>query len=191
MKLQHTFRKKYKSETIRVFEGVTNWLQFNKNLKSISNELSDSGYYDYLKAEGDIFEVFIEGLIYLLQNDNRVNISEYKPVRDHQDNGVDGYGLNSNGEKSVIQIKYKTNPTELLTAGGSNLDSMFTEASMEGILPGNGNNYRHIIFTSGKGLARYTEEQKFRGKVKCYGIKEIRSLVDNNIIFWDNLRKLI
>jgi hypothetical protein len=157
MKLKHLFKRRYPNHTKKVFDGVHTWSEFNKNLKSVAQELSDSGFYDYFKTEGDLFELFIEGFIYLTENDNRVNISNYNPVPEHKDNGVDGYGLNSKQEKCAVQIKYKTNPNELLTAGGSNLDSMISEAAQEGILPGDTTNYRHFIFTSAKGLARYNE----------------------------------
>jgi uncharacterized linocin/CFP29 family protein len=55
----------------------------------------------------------------------------------------------------------------------------------------NKKNYRHFVFTTAKSLHFFTDEQMFEGTVRCFGIKDFKSMVDNNLIFWDNLRELI
>ena len=51
--------------------------------------------------------------------------------------------------------------------------------------------YRHFVFTTAKGLHHYTDYEKFRGMVKCYGYDDIRSLVDGNLHFWNFIREEI
>ena len=97
---------------------------------------------------------------------------------------------NIKGEKSAVQIKYRKDPTYYLTAGYDNLDSMSTEAMHEGVVFGE-KIPRHYIFTSAKGLNHKTSDYKFRDKVKCYGIDDIKSIIDNNPNFWNNIVNLI
>jgi hypothetical protein len=106
------------------------------------------------------------------------------------DNGVDGYGINIVLETCAIQIKYRTNTKNLLTSTVDKLDSFITEALLEkNILPSK--QYRNFIFTTAKGLHHYTDHENFRGTVKCFGYDEIRSLVDNNLHFWNFIQKEI
>lgn len=189
--LKHLFIKKYRNEVSYLFEGTYNWNQFNKKLQEIADQLNKKLGADYLTTLGDGFEVLIEGFIKLTENDNRFGISNYVPVDSKDDYGVDGYGNNIRGDKSAIQIKYRIDPTYFLTAQKDGLDSMVTEALHEGIVFGEGKNYRHFIFTSAKGLNNKTDDNKFRGKVKCYGIDDIKTIVDNNQNFWNNFRNLL
>lgn len=189
--IKHLFKRKYKAQTIKLFDGVIDWKGFDKRLHEVAEELQQLVGRDYLDTLGDGFELFIEGFIQLTQNDNRFGISNYTPVQSKDDYGVDGYGTNIRGERCAVQIKYRKNPTKLLTAQKDGLDSMVTEALHEGVLFGEGNNYRHFIFTSAKGLNNKTSDNKFRNKVKDFGIDDIKTIVDNNPNFWDNIRKLI
>lgn len=189
--LKHLFIKKYRRETIYLFDGTSNWEQFDKKLQEIADQLNKRLGVEYLTVLGDGFEVFIEGFIKLTENDNRFGISNYVPVQSKDDYGVDGFGNNIRGNKSAIQIKYRINPTYFLTAQKDGLDSMITEALHEGVLFGEDKDYRHFIFTSAKGLNNKTDDNKFRGKVKCYGIDDIKTIVDNNQNFWNNLKTLI
>jgi hypothetical protein len=189
--LKHLFIKKYRKETIYLFDGNSNWNQFDKKLQEVAKQLETRTGADYLTVIGDGFEVLIEGFIKLTENDNRFGISNYIPVQSKDDYGVDGYGNNIRGNKSAIQIKYRIDSTYFLTAQKDGLDSMITESQHEGVLFGEGNDYRHFIFTSAKGLNNKTDDNKFRGKVKCYGIDDIKTIIDNNENFWNNLINLL
>jgi hypothetical protein len=188
---QHLFIKKYPNEVNYLFDGTYNWKSFDKKLHDVALELNTQLGAEYNTVLGDGFEVLIEGLITLTENDNRFGISKYIPVQSKDDYGVDGYGYNIQGSKSAVQIKYRVNPTYYLTAQADGLDSMITEALHEGIVYGVGSEYRHFIFTSAKGLNNKTNDNKFRGKVKCYGISDIKTIVDNNQNFWNNFRNLL
>lgn len=53
------------------------------------------------------------------------------------------------------------------------------------------NNYRHFVFTTASGLNFYTDQEMFKSKVKCFGYNEFRSLLDNNVIFWNKVRETV
>lgn len=169
-----------------LFENVKTLLQFMKRLEKQSQLHPER--YPVEKYLGDGWEFFCEALIKSHPCDNRIGISEYVPVKKN-DNGVDAYGINMFGETCAIQPKYRSNTKNLLTSKGDNLSSFIVEAQINNILLSK--QYRHFVFTTAKGLHHYTDHEKFRGMVKCFGYDEIRSLVDNNLPFWNFIRKQI
>jgi hypothetical protein len=48
-----------------------------------------------------------------------------------------------------------------------------------------------IVFTNAKGLHWVTESRVFSGRVKAIGYDQISQLVDNNTVFWKNVKDLI
>jgi hypothetical protein len=186
MKLTHPFLFRCHDLDV-LFKNVKTLSQFMNRLEKQS-QLSPETYSieNYL---GNGWEFFSEALIKTHQYDNRIGILEYNPVTKN-DNGVDGYGINLFGEYCAVQIKYRSNIKGLLTSEQDNLNSFITEALLEKNIQPN-KNYRHFVFTTAKGLHYYTDQEKFRGMVKCYGYDDIRSLVDNNLHFWNFIREQI
>lgn len=170
-----------------LFKNVNKLSSFMKILEKQSKMFPDR--YPTEQYLGDGWEFFCEALIKTHQYDNRLGIRDYVIVSNN-DNGVDGYGINFFGETCAVQPKYRTNTQGLLTSGKDSLDSFITEALLEkGIIPNKQS--RHYVFTTAKGLHHYTDHEKFRGTVKCFGYDEIRSLVDNNLHFWNFIREEI
>lgn len=170
-----------------LFNNVKTLSQFMKRLEKQSQMFPER--YPVEKYLGDGWEFFCEALIKSHPCDNRIGIAEYVPVTKN-DNGVDGYGINIFGEVCAIQPKYRSNTKGLLTSTTDKLDSFITEALLEkNIQPSV--QYRHFVFTTAKGLHHYTDHEKFRGMVKCYGYDQICSLVDNNLHFWNFIREEI
>ena len=169
-----------------LFNDVKTLSQFMKRLEKQSQLHLER--YPVEKYLGDGWEFFCEALIKSHPCDNRIGISEYVPVKKN-DNGVDGYGINIFGETCAIQPKYRSNTKKLLTASKDRLESFIVEAQLNDILLSK--QYRHFVFTTAKGLHHYTDHENFRGTVKCFGYDEIRSLVDNNLHFWNFIRKEI
>lgn len=186
MKLTHPFI--YRCHDLDgLFVNVKTLSQFMKRLEKQSQLHPER--YSIEKYLGDGFEFFCEVLIKTHQYDNRIGIAGYEPVTKN-DKGVDGYGINLFGEVCAVQPKYRSNTKGLLTSEGDSLNSFITEALYEkNIQPSK--KYRHFVFTTAKGLHYYTDHEKFRGMVKCYGYDDIRSLVDNNLHFWNFIREQI
>jgi hypothetical protein len=186
MKIELTHPFRYRAhDLIGLFESVKTLPGFMVKLEQQSKLYPDN--YSVEKYLGDGFEFFCEALIKTHQFDNRIGISNYQPVIEN-DNGVDGYGLNIHDEICAVQHKYKANIKGLLTSTNSNLDSFITEALLsKKIQPCE--KFRHFVFTTGRGLHHYTDHEKYRGTVKCYGFKEISLLVDNNLHFWNFIKQ--
>jgi hypothetical protein len=172
---------------LELFDNVKTLSQFMNRLEKQATQNPDRYPVDmYL---GDGWEFFVEALIKTHQYDNRIGIKNYVPVIKN-DNGVDGYGINIHGKVCAVQPKYRSNVSSRLTASNDRLDSFISESILaKEIRPDK--KYRHFIFTTAKGLHHYTDHEKFRGMVKCYGYDEIRSLIDNNSHFWNFIREQI
>jgi hypothetical protein len=173
-----------------LFLGTKKISTFCAKLEKQAN--SNVAAYPYEKYVGDGFEFLVELLIKLSPADNRIGIREYHPIQSNKDNGVDGYGVNLLGKKCAVQVKYRTNTNKVLTAGDDKLDSFMTEAMFEKVYPEEENVCKnHYIFTTAEGLHYYTNNEKFRGAVKCIGYQHLRELLDNNIHFWDMCMEVI
>lgn len=190
MILEHNFQTKSHSLS-RLFKGVNKMSQLIKNIESES--MVDPLRYDPDKYKGDAFEFFVELFLSLHPVDNRVGVYNYKPKQEN-DNGVDGIGINIKGDNSVVQIKYRSNTQTELSSNKDSLSNLITDGMLSHNViadMSNTKNYRHFVFTTATGLNFYTDQEMFKSKVKCFGYNDFRSLLDNNLIFWDKVREII
>lgn len=188
--ITHNFKTKC-HDLEGLFAGVNTLSNFMSNLEHQST--LDPDRYSPNKYLGDGFEFFIELFLKLHFVDNRIGIYDYKPIQEN-DNGVDGIGININLEPSVVQIKYRSNKTSVLTATNDHLSNLFSDGMLTHNVVADTNNpknYRHFVFTTAKGLHFYTDSEMFKNKVKTFGYNELRSMIDNNYIFWYKIRKII
>lgn len=188
--IEHSFRTKA-HDLPALFNGTRKFATFISKLEKQA-EL-DIHRYDRNKYVGDAFEFFVELFLKLHPTDNRVGLYNYVPVQDN-DNGVDGIGVNILNQKSVAQIKYRSNNQQLLTANADHLSNMFTDGMLEhGVVAdiSDPKNYRHFIFTTAEGLHFYTDQEMYKSKVKCIGYNDFRSMLDNNVIFWTKATEIV
>lgn len=149
--------------------------------------------YEPNKYKGDGFELFTEALIKLSPVDNRIGVGQYKVI-DGQDTGVDGDGIGANGKPATVQVKYRGYGKSLLTVNNDHLSNFVMSSFMPkniggyGVDPEDSNNM--LIVTTAEGLHFFTDAEMFKGKVRCLGREDLRSLVDNNQLFWDKFREL-
>ena len=188
--LEHNFKTKCHSLPA-LFDKVNKMSQLMYRIEKLSQR--DPLNYDPDKYKGDAFELFIELFLLLHPCDNRVGVYDYLPMQEN-DNGVDGIGRNINGERSVVQIKYRSNPLEDLTANKDHLSNMFVDGQLSyGVVADTTDkkNFRHFIFTTARGLHFYTETEMFKNKVRCFNFKHFKSMLDNNKVFWNNARLVV
>ena len=174
-----------------LFNGVN---LFSTLMRRIEDQSKiDPIRYDIDKYKGDAFEFFVELFLTINATDNRVFVYNYKPIPSHEDGGADGIGTNMLGESSVVQVKFRGNIEHMLTANEDHLSNLIVAGSLLGVNfdMKNKKNYRHFVFTTAKSLHFYTDEQMFKGKVKCFGYEEFRKMVDNNIPFWNECRERV
>lgn len=190
IQLQHNFITKAHSIP-RLFEGVTKMSQLMRKIET--EAILDTLRYESDNYKGDAFEFFVELFLALHPTDNRVGVYNYKPNQEN-DNGVDGVGINIKGEKSVVQVKYRSNVVQELSSNIDSLGNLITDGMFaHNVIAdmSNNNNFRHFVFTTSTGLNFYTDKEMFKSKVRCFGYNDFRSMLDNNFIFWDKARELI
>jgi len=188
--LEHNF-KTQAHDLVALFKGTKKMATFVRKLEE--QAVLDTNRYDRDKYVGDAFELFVELFLKLHPTDNRVGVYKYVPILEN-DNGVDGIGENIRGEKCVVQIKYRTNNQQLLTASADNLSNMISDGMMAHNVVADMSdtkNYRHFVFTTAEGLHFYTDAEMYKGKVKCIGYNDFRSMLDNNIQFWKSALEIV
>ena len=145
--------------------------------------------YEPESYKGDGFELFVEALLKLSPIDNRICIGNYEPVLEG-DVGVDGIGIGLDGNLATVQIKYRANNTQLLTANEDHLSDFLSASILKyGVVNDSINNM--LVITTAKGLHHFTKSEMLYDKVRCLGHEDLRSLVDDNMLFWDAFRNLI
>ena len=187
--IQHGFGKR-SHDIVGLLDKTNKMSTFMRKLEKQAN--LDPDRYDRDKYVGDGLEWLINVFIKTSEFDNRVNISNYEPVKS-DDNGVDGIGINRLGEKCTIQIKYRSNTMQTLTATNDHLSNFITDSTFKyKITPPTDNTKipRYYVFTTAAGLNFYTDNEMFKGYVKCYGINDLKSFLDNNIHFWNLCRSI-
>ena len=132
------------------------------------------------KFVGDILEVFAEIFFNAFQFDSAVGITDYTPISIEDDYGVDAIGINTNGHKVAVQVKYRGNPKDLVTyeeiakthtAGYETLDLDLDKDKTI------------YVFTTANGVNYHCTEVLSR-KLVVIGRNEIAYKVDNNVTFW-------
>jgi len=188
--IHHNFKTKC-HDLPALFANVNKFSRFMNNLEK--QAIIDPLRYEVQRYLGDGFEFFVEVFLSLHPVDNRVGVYNYIPNQVN-DNGVDGVGVNILNQPSVVQVKYRTNTQTLLTANTDHLSNLFSDGMLTyNVVSDNTNtkNYRHFVFTTAEGLHFYTDQEMFKGKVRCFGYKDFKVLLDNNIVFWDKVREIV
>ena len=191
---QHNFQYKSSKYLNGTFDNCYKMKDFMKNIDKMAKEWVKEGY-DPDKFKGDAFEFFVELLLMFHPNDSRMGIYDYEPNDPENDNGVDGFGRNFKGERAAIQIKYRSKTDKTLSGNKDSLNNLITNAMVHEFNivmdPKDHKNYRHFIFTTADGLHWYTNNEVFKNRVKCFGLRDLRKIVDNNKPFWDSCREII
>ena len=186
IKLEHGFLKKCHnlSELLEDCHKMSTFMRkLERQAELFPNRYKPENY------KGDGFELFVEALIKLSPVDGRIGITEYTVGDPSIDTGVDGWGIGMNGKKAAVQVKYRSNTDTVLTANGDHLSNFTSTAQFKGVDSNDVNNL--LLITTAKGLHHFTNHEMFDGRVRCLGMKDLRSLVDNNHLFWNAFRKLV
>ena len=141
---------------------------------------------------GDGLEALCEVLINASPIDKRLNIIDYQVwnVKEHgADMGIDGCGVGFDGLTHCVQIKFRTNTQNDLTA---NHDHISNFVAMSETFAGAD---RHMtLITTAKGLRQTTNDEMYGGKVRTLGYEQLSKLVDENTAFWqlflDEMKKV-
>lgn len=196
MEIKHGFGLRA-HDLVGLFDKTNKVSTFMTRLEKQS--LIDTDRYDENKYKGDGFEFLVEILLKSHAYDNRLGITNYEPVQS-DDNGVDGVGVNLSGVKCVVQVKYRSNIKTQLTANTDHLTNMISDGMFKHgvsadlkLLESIKNKEvapLHYVITTANGLHHYTDNENFKGFVHCIGFDQLRSMLDNNISFWNLCREI-
>ena len=181
MELTHKFGYNCKEIDSLISENTLD--PFLKKLVAIGKK-QDPDFYEPLKFMGDGFEWFVEYFFKFFNGDHILTCTaNYQPNKD-VDRGIDGRGISTlDGLPNVIQSKFKANFNDQLN-NEDNVANIAGCALAEGIQY-NGKNV--IIITSCKGVHRNHAMACFH----CINRDQIKRRVDNNVVFWNNLRTIV
>lgn len=170
--------------------------------------LSDqkSGTDVAVKFKGDVFEIFVELLIRLSPMDDRIDVRDYQVVTEG-DTGVDGYGLTRDGYPTAVQVKCyawdreidrkeaRLNNFRLSARRRYNVDVTPPARRLLVVTPALELNYRAIDHF--KGCMRCISRDASYGCLRGAPDKTVdsyfslRTIVDNNVLFWDAFREQV
>lgn len=160
---------------------------FINEIDKIANRQSPNDEDARNVIKGEIWEVFSEIFFTAFKSSPRFGIDNYEPVLAEEDYGCDALGINANGDKCVIQDKFKSNPMTLI-----NYDE-YCHVVAAG--------YQHhkidlskkatiYIFTSAKDIV-YQAKNLAGDSMVFIGRDAIAKEVDKNYNFWHNAFKEI
>ena len=132
--------------------------------------------------KGDMLEFFAWMFFNAFKNDESLGLTDYKAVELDSDFGVDATGRNVNGRESVIQVKYRKNPTDLIAY--ADIARTFTSALCQlHINDVYTFNHTVFLFTTANGVSGAFD--KVMGE-KCVIVSRgiIATKIDNNVSFW-------
>lgn len=182
MNLTHKFGYNFRQIDSLISENTLD--SFLKKLVIIGKK-QDPDFYEPLKFMGDGFEWFVEYFFKFFNGDHILTYTaNYQPNKD-VDRGIDARGISTlDGLPNVIQSKFRVDPTKYLT-NEDDISNVAADAFINEGLKYNGKNV--IVITTCKGI----HPKHAMANVHCINRDQIKRRVDNNVVFWNNLRTIV
>lgn len=141
------------------------------------------------KFKGDMLEVLSEIFFTVFQGDEGLGIRDYTPVSIEEDYGVDARGVNVNGHQVVVQVKYRSNPDDLIPF--ADIARTFASAVCQlRIMDVVEHDHTVYLFTVSNGVtAAYQKVMGMKSVIVSRGI--ISTKIDNNHNFWSTAYEMI
>jgi len=181
----------------KIFEEMKNISSPNKTLKEFKKLITNqSKIYDLQeddttlsnKFKGDIFEVFVAFMLMSNTCNTKFGLSGYVIPPKSDDYGVDGCGVNVNGDITVVQCKYKTNKMDLVTY--NEVSSLMVDGVCNFNLDANKDNNLFLI-TTGTASTCFKKFWSKNNRMVVIDTPKIEKQVDNNYNFWEWCHKYI
>jgi len=155
--------------------------KFVERIEKLSEEIRFYNEDERNKFKGDSLEILAEIFFMNFASDEAVGLRDYAPVPLDEDYGVDATGINANGHRSVVQVKYRANPLEMITYED------IAKTAINGIYNfqlDKDQIHNIFIFTTSNHLS--VQCKTFFGERLVFINREIiRNKIDNNANFWD------
>lgn len=168
-------------EVFEIANEFNNKKKTLKDLNKIIEKLSLNISEDKINTfKGDVFEIFAWMFFKSFENDPSVGLTDYEAINIENDFGVDGKGINANGTKVAVQVKYRSNPKNLISYGD------IAKTYTSGRLQLNLNLKRKdsiYVFTNAIDITPPCKEV-FGNTIKVLHGKAIDHYIHNNRSFW-------
>lgn len=178
-------KKHYKAcctifETFKNRNGVNATFEgFLAEVEKWANKTTNPDEQDLIR--GDMLEILAEVFFGAFANDPSVGLTGYTPVPLPEDYGVDGTGVNAAGTACAVQIKYRGDPTALVTY--AEIARTFTSAILQRNLPLYSGSDNIFIFTSAYDVTAACKTV-MGNKIHTLNRGVIQNKIDNNVSFW-------
>lgn len=137
--------------------------------------------------KGDLLEIFAEIFFNIFENDPEVGLKDYTPISIDQDYGCDAVGINANGLKCAVQVKFRSNPLDNI----SYEELAKTDVSAKRLLDIDTSTNNSIwLFTSAFDISN-SARKVFSKSIVVINKNKISYLIDNNINFWNKAWDII
>ncbi len=161
--------------------------QWNNAVNVMANRFNDLNVRN--KFKGDMLEVFSEIFFALFQNDPSFGLTDYTPIAIDDDYGVDAVGTNANGHACVVQVKYRSNPLDVITY--ESIAKTYTAAILH-LHKNDVFNYDNTVFLfTNSNSVSISFEKVMAKKAVVINRGVISTMVDNNSNFWSAAYNLI
>jgi hypothetical protein len=159
-------------DTIREFVNIIERFTGPRGIRFRSED-------DRMKFKGDILEFLAELFFTRFNSDPAFGLTNYTPVPITQDFGVDAHGVNANGDRAVVQVKYRANPAEEIEY--TDISKTFTSGVKRFKL----DPYKdHNIFVFTTSDVNWICRQEFGNQLVVINRAIIARTIDNNRNFW-------
>lgn len=161
-----------------MMDECQNGIHFKDFIERIQKESVNSK--DPLKLKGDYFELFAQIFFNIYESDNSVGLRNYTPIPINEDYGVDGIGTNVIGNKVAVQVKFRSNPCDLVTYEEvSKTDSAGRRREKLNLDIDNS----IYVFTSSNDVTNQCKDI-FGSSLRVINRHIICAMVSNNLTFW-------
>jgi len=157
---------------------------YEKKIINFSSGLEDS---ESNKLKGDMFEVLSAIFFERMGDSPHVGINDYKPIALEDDYGVDAIGINAANTKVAIQVKFRSNQTNLISY--QDLAKTFAYAIVrKWVSPEDKNSI--YLFTNSNGVTPACKTV-LGNRLVLIDRQVLTHYLDNNKLFWANFIKRI
>lgn len=188
--LKHNSTLSYPSEYHSVYEHCVTYPTFrewNNQVSAFGRRITDLDERN--KFYGDMLEVFSEVFFTILVGNPAYGLNDYTPVDINDDFGVDATAINVVGHRCAVQVKYRSNPSDIITY--SDIAKTFTSAVCQfDMMDVVNHDCTIFLFTNAFGVSHQFEEV-LKGKAVIINQGVIKHEVDNNQFFWAKAYDLI
>lgn len=173
--------KKHYKAACSIFEAFKDGATLEgyvKEVEKFAAEIQDED--PRMSFKGDMLEILAEIFFKTFENNPAIGLRDYTPIPLDEDYGVDGRGVNANGVGCAVQIKYRSNPFNLVTY--AEIARTYTSANVQLGLELKGSD-RIYVFTTALD-ANIQCHTVFKNMVRVIGKEAISREINNNQNFW-------